>query len=68
MNAQALSKVEHGFAQDLEDVASMVSSGLIAPERAQALFAEIEPELFRYPAIDAAALRAKVARAFGGEP
>jgi hypothetical protein len=64
--SQALSKIERGFAQDLADVASMVSAGLIDPARAQELFAEIEPELFRYPAIDAAAFRAKVARAFGG--
>jgi hypothetical protein len=63
--AQALSRIERGFAQDLADVASMVSAGLIDPTRAQELFAEIEPELFRYPAIDAASFRAKVARAFG---
>jgi hypothetical protein len=62
--SQALSKIERGFAQDLADVASMVSAGLIEPERTQTLFAEIEPELFRYPAIDAAAFRAKVTQAF----
>lgn len=63
--SQALSKIERGFAQDLEDVASMVRSGLVDPERAQQLFAKIEPDLFRYPAIDAAAFRAKVVRALG---
>ena len=63
--SQALSKIERGFAQDLEDVVSMVRSGLVDPERAQQLFAEIEPDLFRYPAIDAAAFRAKVVRALG---
>jgi hypothetical protein len=66
--SQALSKIERGFVQDLDDVASMVSDRLIVPERAQKLFAEIEPELFRYPAIDAAAFRAKVARAFEPAP
>jgi hypothetical protein len=34
-------------------------------KRAHQLFAEIEPDLFRYPAIDAAAFRAKVVRALG---
>jgi histidinol-phosphate/aromatic aminotransferase/cobyric acid decarboxylase-like protein len=63
--SQALSKIERGFDQDLADVASMVSAGLIDPERAQELFEQIEPELFRYPAIDAVAFRAKVARALG---
>jgi hypothetical protein len=62
--SQALSKIERGFAQDLDDVASMVNAGLVDPGRAQALFAEIEPHPFRYPAIDATAFRAKVARAF----
>lgn len=62
--SQALSKIERGFGQDLEDVAAMVSSGLVDPERAQLLFAKIEPAPFRCPAIDAAAFRAKVARAF----
>lgn len=66
--SQALSKIERGFAQDLADVASMVSDGLIDPKRAQELFAEIEPELFRYPAIHATAFRAKVARALGAGP
>lgn len=63
--SQALSKIERGFVQDLDDVASMVSDGLIDPERVQKLFVAIEPELFRYPAIDAGAFRAKVAGAFG---
>jgi hypothetical protein len=63
--SQALSKIERGFGQDLEDVASMARDGLIDPERAQELFEEIAPQLFRYPAIDAPAFRAKVARALG---
>ena len=50
---------------DLADVDSMVKDGLIEPARAQNLFSEIEPILFRYPAIDATAFRAKVERAFG---
>lgn len=60
--SQALSKIERGFAQDLADVQAMTAHGLVEPERARALFAEIEPKLFRYPAIDAASFRAKVER------
>jgi hypothetical protein len=62
--SQALSKVERGFEQDLADVAEMVRRGLVEPARALALFDEIEGELFRYPAIDPAAFRAKVQDAF----
>lgn len=61
--SQALSKIERGFAQDLEDVAAMLRDGLVARERLRELFAEIEPSLFRYPAIDPMSFRAKVERA-----
>lgn len=63
--SQALSKVERGFDQDLEDVEAMVRTGLVVPSSAVALFARIEDELFRYPAIDAPSFSAKVRRAFG---
>ncbi len=63
--SQALSKIERGFEQDLGDVAEMVSRGMVDPVRARELFAEIEPELFRYPAIDPGAFRRKVERALG---
>ena len=61
--SQALSKVERGFAQDLEDVAAMLRDGLVERDRLRELFAEIEPSLFRYPAIDAGSFRTKVERA-----
>lgn len=60
--SQALSKIERGFEQDLQDVASMHDRGLIERDRLQSLFDEIEPSLFRYPAIDPADFRAKVER------
>lgn len=63
--SQALSKVERGFEQDLGDVSEMVSRGMVDPGRARELFDEIEPELFRYPAIDPAAFRRKVERTLG---
>lgn len=65
--SQALSKIERGYARDLEDVAAMVGAGLVEPVRALALFAEAETQLHRYPAIDPAAFRAKVERALGSQ-
>lgn len=64
--SQALAKIERGFEQDLLDVQSMVEAKLVDPERAIELFAAVESMLFRYPAINADVLGAKVQRAFGG--
>jgi hypothetical protein len=58
--SQALSKIERGFSQDVEDVHHMLESGRVEPARLQELYNAIEPELFRYPAIDPAAFRRKV--------
>ena len=65
--SQALSKVERAFAQDLVDVAEMVQRGLVDPPRAISLFAAIEGELFRYPALDAVDFRRKVDEVFAAE-
>ena len=43
----------------------MLSGGLVERARLMELFEAIEPGLFRYPAIDPAAFRRKVARALG---
>jgi Nucleotidyltransferase of unknown function (DUF6036) len=64
--SQALSKIERGFSQDLNDVADMFSSGLIEPDRLLERYEEIEPQLYRYPAIDPAAFRHKVQDAVDG--
>lgn len=61
--SQALAKIERGFNQDLQDVAEMFSTGLARPGRLLELYELIEPELYRYPAIDPAAFRGKVVRA-----
>lgn len=61
--SQALSKIERGFGQDLDDVARMLSSGLVEPDRLRELYDTIEPQLYRYPAIDPAAFRRKVTAA-----
>jgi hypothetical protein len=58
--SQALSKLERGFDLDLQDVTSMVESGLVVPRRLLTLFEGIEGELFRFPAVDPAGLRRAV--------
>ena len=62
--AQALAKVERGHDQDRRDVADLIASGLVDPADARAQFARIEPELYRFPAIDPASFRAAVDEAF----
>ena len=58
--SQALSKIERGFVHDLADVQAMLDRGLIERDPLTELYEAIEPQLFRYPAIDAAAFRRKV--------
>lgn len=64
--SQALAKIERGFAQDLEDVRSMIAQGLVDPGRLRECYEQIEPELYRYPAIDPTAFRGKVEGLVGG--
>ena len=63
--AQALAKLERGHDRDLDDVREMLARGLVEPDRLAAFFAEIEPELFRFPAIDPASFRHRVEHALG---
>jgi hypothetical protein len=63
--AQALAKVERGHAQDLVDVQQLVGRKLVDPQRALDYFARMEPELYRFPAIDAPTFRQAVEEAFG---
>jgi hypothetical protein len=58
---QALAKLERGHTQDLEDVASFVRGGYVTPEELQSRFAQIEPGLLRYPAVDPQQFKKKVA-------
>jgi hypothetical protein len=58
--AQALAKIERGHDIDRRDIGDMLSSGLVEPARLKELFAAIEPELYRYPAIDPACFRRSV--------
>ena len=65
--SQALSKLARGFDLDLEDVRNIVRSGQVEPNMLLELFDSIESELFRFPAVDAATLRAAV-ESLAGEP
>ncbi|MGI9019670.1 MAG: DUF6036 family nucleotidyltransferase [Solirubrobacterales bacterium] len=58
--SQALSKIERGFDLDLSDLRAMLAGGLVEPGRLRELHTAIEPELYRFPAVDPAALREKV--------
>jgi hypothetical protein len=58
--SQALSKIERGFEQDLADVRMMIERGLVDTPRLRELYDAIEPDLYRYPAIDPTAFRAKL--------
>jgi hypothetical protein len=58
--AQAIAKIERGHTHDMKDVESMFGSELILPAELLRLFASIEPELYRYPAIDPTTLRRRV--------
>jgi hypothetical protein len=62
--AQALSKVERGHDQDLQDVHEMIARGLVNPAEALVQFDTIEPELYRFPAIDPSSFRRAVEDAF----
>jgi hypothetical protein len=58
--SQALSKIERGFAHDLADVRAMLDRGLIESDRLGELYEAIEPQLYRYPAIEPSAFRRRV--------
>jgi hypothetical protein len=62
--AQALAKMERGHDRDLADVAAMVDRGLISGAEVRAMFARLEPELFRFPAIDPPSFRRAVEESF----
>ena len=64
--AQALAKLERAHAQDLRDVSAMIEAGLVDPARALTYFDEIEPELYRFPALDPRSFRRRVEETFAG--
>lgn len=64
--AQALAKVERGHTQDTQDVREMLDRGLIERREALEYFARMEPDLYRFPAIDPQSFRRAVEAAFAG--
>jgi hypothetical protein len=58
--AQALAKVHRGHSQDLMDVEEMLARGLIERSEILRRFEEIEPDLYRFPAVDPATFRRRV--------
>lgn len=55
--AQALSKIQRGHSQDRGDVRQMLDRGLIEPQELRRRFEQIEPQLYRFPAINPATFR-----------
>ena len=62
--AQALAKIERGHARDLADVEAMAARGLITGRQVREMFTRMEPELFRFPAIDPPSFRRAVDAVF----
>jgi Nucleotidyltransferase of unknown function (DUF6036) len=58
--SQALSKIERGHEQDLLDVRAMLERRLIERPDLLRFFEQIEPRLYRFPAIDPKAFRRAV--------
>jgi len=58
--AQALAKLERGHRQDVVDVREMIGRGLVTGSRLLSYFEQVEPELYRYPALDPPSFRRAV--------
>ena len=63
--AQLLAKLERAHVRDLEDVQALLELGLVDPSAARRAFDELEPRLYRFPAIDPASFRARVEEVLG---
>ncbi|MBI2839821.1 MAG: hypothetical protein HYX75_16025 [Acidobacteria bacterium] len=65
--AQALAKIERGHRQDRDDVKEMLQRGLVKADGLRALFVAIEPDLYRFPALDPRSYRRALEEALAGE-
>jgi hypothetical protein len=63
--AQALAKIELAHSQDLADVDAMLDRGLVERKQSLVYFQKMEPELFRFPAIDPGSFGQRVRARFG---
>ncbi len=66
--SQALAKLERAHMRDLDDVRALAAMSLVRPGLLRTLFDEIEPRLYRFPAIAPHAFRARVEEAFPTSP
>ncbi len=57
--SQALAKIERGSERDLSDVRAMVAARVVNLDKLREVFEGIQPQLVRYPGIDASAFQAK---------
>jgi hypothetical protein len=64
--AQALSKIQRGHSQDRGDVRQMLERDLIDRQELRRRFEQIEPELYRFPAIEPATFRRALEEALQG--
>lgn len=62
--AQALAKIERGHTRDLADVEAMRARGLITGAEVRRQFDLVEPQLYRFPAIDPPSFRRAVDEVF----
>jgi hypothetical protein len=58
--AQALAKIERGHAKDLADVHQFLDRGLVEQPRLRELFEAIQPQLYKYPAVDPPSFRKRL--------
>lgn len=58
--AQALAKIERGHETDRKDVAELIARGLVHRAGLLEYFDAIEPDLYRFPAVDPASFRRAV--------
>jgi len=65
LDSQSLAKLERGHAQDLDDVRAMLERGFVVAEHLRTRFEEIEPELYRFPAVDPSAFRQSIENLLG---
>lgn len=66
--AQALAKIERGHAQDAADVRELFDRGLVDRQKLLEYYQAIEPQLYRYPAIDPTAFRLAVLHSIDSAP
>jgi Nucleotidyltransferase of unknown function (DUF6036) len=58
--SQALAKIERSHQQDLQDVRELIRGKWVEARRILGYFETIEPQLYRYPAIDPPSFRRRV--------